>query len=439
MNILLIDVDTLRADHLGCYGYRRPTSPAIDRLAAEGALFERCFAPGIPTMPSHTTMFTGLHPITHQIVSHGGARDLSEKIPLLPELLQQGGMTTCGVDNLFDQKRWFARGFEFYINPTRRRRLGLMVSCEEMNRRAIPWLKAHASEPFFLFVHYWDPHTPYLPPMRFRSLFYEGGDPCDPANRSLEGMERQPFGDMWRSFWFPKLGGHITDGAYVEAMYDGEIRYLDDGISDLLNALDESGVAHDTLVILIGDHGESMYQHDIFFDHHGLYDCNLHVPLLMRWPDRIAAGQRLPPFAQHLDLAPTILSAAGLEVPRSMEGQNLLPIATGQTETPTVNRVITEECTWQAKWGIRTDTHKFILSRQPDYHGMPRVEMYDLRSDPDEVRNLVEEQPQLAADFEAELEEWIALKLKSQGRSVDPLLEQGITLGKRWARKRAEE
>src|SRR5438105_5034323 len=158
MNILFIVVDTLRADHLGCYGYGKPTSPAIDRLASEGVLFERCYAPGIPTTPAHTTMYTGMHPLSHNIVCHGGSVELDRKIPVLPELLQWAGYTTCAVDNLFDIKPWLARGYEFYINPSHRHKMRLLVSADEINRRAIPWLKAHAGEPFFLFVHYWEPH-----------------------------------------------------------------------------------------------------------------------------------------------------------------------------------------------------------------------------------------------------------------------------------------
>ena len=432
MNILLIDVDTLRADHLGCYGYHRRTSPAMDLLARQGALFENCIAPGIPTTPAHATLFTGTHPLTHKIVTHGGRRDLDDSIPVLPSILERSGITTCAIDNLFDVKKWFARGFEFYINPARRHQLGLMVSCDEMNARAIPWLKSHAKEPFFLFVHYWDPHTPYLPPRRYRDLYHDGNDPCDPHNRSLAGMEQQPFGEMWRQFWFPKLGGHITDAEYVVAMYDSEIRYVDDGIRDLLHALDESGAAEDTLVALIADHGESMYQHDIFFDHHGLYECNVRVPLILRWPGRIGAGQTISQLVQHTDLAPTLLDAAGITIPPGMEGVSLIPLASGNPHLSTVDRVYTEECTWQAKWGIRTATHKFILSRQPDYHNMPRTELYNLKEDPGEGRSLVAIQPDLAARFEAELEEWLSRNLERQGGTADPLIEQGITLGKRW-------
>src|SRR5580700_5533339 len=144
MNVVFIVVDTLRASRLGCYGYPLPTSPTIDQLAASGALFERCIAPGIPTTPAHTTIYTGQHPLTHNIVSHGGAMDLDRKTPVLPELLQRAGYTTAALDNLIDIKPWFARGYEYYINSSFRHRLRLLISCEEINARAIPWIQSQS-------------------------------------------------------------------------------------------------------------------------------------------------------------------------------------------------------------------------------------------------------------------------------------------------------
>ncbi len=431
MNFLLISIDTLRADHLGCYGYRRPTSPTIDRLAASGALCEQLLCPAIPTHPSYTTFYTGQHPITHGVVAHGGSATPGTDAPVLPELLVRAGYATCAVDNLARSRPWFGRGYEFYIDPSVRRGHPLMVSAEELNHRAIPWLKAHASEPFFLFLHYWDPHTPYLPPEPYRRLFYEG-DACDPRNHSLEPLWNTPLGQVWRDTWFKWLGGRITDAAYVSALYDGAIRYLDDELAHLLQALDETGAADDTLVLLFGDHGESLTEHGIYFDHHGLYDCTLRVPLIVRWPGRIPAGRRLPQLVQHTDLAPTLLAAAGLSVPETMEGRSLLPLLTGASSEGHHARLITEECTWQAKWGLRDDRYKFILARQPDLYGSPARELYDLRADPGENRNLAGERPDLARELEAELEGWIADRLKASGRTVDPLIEQGITLGKRY-------
>jgi len=433
MNIVFIVVDTLRASRLGCYGYPLPTSPTIDRLAEEGVRFERAFAPGIPTTPAHTTIFTGMHPLSHNIVCHGGTADLDRRIPVFPELLQRGGFTTAAVDNLYNIKPWLARGYEYYVNPASRHRLNLMVTCEEINSRAIPWIRSHASEKFFLFLHYWEPHTPYLPPMRYRKFYPSGRDPFSTDHTSLEPMKRQPFWDMFKDTWFDKLGP-VTDADYIASLYDAEIRHVDDGIAAIMETLDETGLTGETLVVLTGDHGESMYQHDIFFDHHGLYEDVIHVPLIMRCPGRIPAGHTVCPMVQHLDIAPTFLSIGGCPTPSNMEGRNLWPLATNATENGGWERVICCESTWQSKWAIRTDDSKLIVARAQDQHGMPPRELYDLIADPLEQSNLANKLPKQVSALEQELESWISDGLAKNGRTVDPLIEQGITLGKRWNR-----
>ena len=433
MNIVFIVIDTLRASRLGCYGYPKPTSPTLDRLANEGARFARCFAPGIPTTPAHTTMFTGMHPLTHNIVCHGGQADLDRKIPVLGELLQNAGYTTAAVDNLFDMKPWLARGYEFYINPSYHHKLRLLVSCEEINARAIPWIRAHAAEKFYLFLHYWEPHTPYLPPERYRTFYPADRDPFSPQHTSFEPIKSQPFWEMFRDLWFNKLGP-VTDADYVASLYDAEIRHVDDGVAEILATLEETGLAEDTLVVLTGDHGESMYQHDIYFDHHGLYDDITHVPLICRLPGKIQPGQAIEPMVQHFDIAPTLLEAASAPVPAAMEGRSHWKTLTGREAPQGYSRVISCESTWQSKWALRTEDAKFILAREPDRHGMPLRELYDLASDPDETHNLVEARQSQAVEMEAELEAWIAAGLARTGRQEDPLRTQGITLGKRWNR-----
>jgi arylsulfatase len=430
VNILFILIDTLRADHLGCYGYPKPTSPTIDQLAAEGVLFERCFAPGIPTTPAHTTLYTGQHPLTHNIVCHGGAADLDRRTPVLPELLQQAGYTTAAVDNLYDIKPWLARGYEFYINPSFRHRARLLVTCEELNARAIPWLQAHAREKFFLFVHYWEPHTPYLPPKRYRQ-FWDERDPFDPAVKTLEPIKQTPFWAMWGDTWFQKLGP-VTDADYIVSLYDAEIRHVDEGVARLLEALEQTGAADDTLVILTADHGEVMTRNGIFFDHHGLYEENVRVPLILRLPGRLPAGRRVPQMIQHLDFAPTLLRLARSLVPQSMEGKDFWNLATGSDQSVLWERVVCCENTWQSKWAVRTDQYKFILSRFPDHYGTPMRELYSLCDDPGESRNIAETDAKTAAELEQWLEEWIAAGLARTGRAEDPLRAQSITLGRRW-------
>ncbi|MFQ6132498.1 MAG: sulfatase [Armatimonadota bacterium] len=439
MNILLIAIDTLRADHLGCYGYHRSTSPNLDELAAQGALFKQLLCGCVPTQPSYTSLYTGQYSVTHGIVTHGGTKWPADGSPFFTHDLQPAGYTTCAVDNLYGMQKWFAAGYEFYINPTGRVHHFQTVDCQVYNSRAIPWLRAHANEQFFMFVHYWDPHTPYLPPERLRGLYYDG-NPCDPQHSTMDRLYEQPFGDWWSESWFKRLqDDRITDAEYIVAMYDSEINYVDEAVGELLNALDETGHTDDTLVIVFSDHGELMYRHDIYFDHHGLYRGNLHVPLIMRWPERIPAGTVVEPLVQHIDIAPTILEAAGAEVPQGMEGHSLLAHATGRTDERLYDYLITQECTWQAKWAIRTDDHNFIKARvpdagerQPDLHGMPPQELYDLRADPDELSNIAEERPNVAAQLEQKLEAWIAEMMAKNGLAQDPLVAQGITLGKRW-------
>lgn len=431
LNILLIVVDALRADHLGCYGYQRPTSPHIDRLADEGGLVERFFCSAIPTQPSFTTLYTGQHPITHGIVTHAGKAELAREAPFLPELFLEAGYATCAVDNLLRARLWFSRGYEFYIDPSVRRTLLLGVACEELNARAIPWLQMHVDEPFFLLVHYWDPHYPLAPPTRFHELFYEG-NATDPKNHSLDDWWKHPLGAMARDTWARTADGPITDPEYLVALYDQEIRYVDEGIGNLLSALDELGLTQNTLVMLTADHGASLTEHSIFVEHHGLYDPTVHVPLITRLPESIPAGVQVTEMFQMEDIAPTLLEAAGLPIPKSMDGRSFWRRLTSEEQTGGRERVLSLECSWQAKWSLRTDRYKFILAREPDFYGSPSRELYDLATDPEEEQNIAEECPEITATMEDELEDWITARLQILGKEKDPLREQGTSLAQAW-------
>ena len=448
MNVLLIAIDTLRVDHLGCFGYRRPTSPSIDRLAAEGVRCSNFTAPGIPTHPSFTTLFSGQHPIRHGVVSHGGPFNLHHDTATIPQLFLDRGYFTASFDNLAHHKPHFGRGFEMIVDSSRKRGCGLMVTCEDINNRLLPFLKqqGQAKDPFFAFVHYWDPHTPYWAPSRYRNLFYSG-DPCDPAKKSLQPLYDHPLGPHWREIWFKKVledtgrdpSKEITDAAYVEALYDQEIRHVDDGIADVLDTLDETGLAENTLVLLVADHGECMTEHGVMFDHHGLYPENLHVPLIARLPGRIPAGSEAAQLIQHLDILPTLCEAADLKTPqssgkpeesaRTIDGKSAWGIMTGsRPDEKLCDVMVSEECTWQKKWSYRDARYHFILARQPDWYGSPMRELYDLQADPELKTNIAALKPDIAAGLEAQLEGWIATRAQACGKKGDPLLETEVTL-----------
>ncbi|MBO9608973.1 MAG: sulfatase [Paenibacillaceae bacterium] len=418
MNIILISLDTLRASRLGCYGYPKPTSPYLDKIASQGVLFERAFAADIPTEVAHTDIFTGKVGLTTGVVSHGSdLSQLPKTTDWLPTMLRKAGFQTAAVDNLYQLKEWFARGYRHYINSVGEQR---WIDGETVNQLAKEWIGGHKDEPFFLFLHYWDAHTPYLPPESYVPPFYEPGrDPFDPANRSMEGAYNHSAYPFFKHHHYDLLGG-VTDAAYVDALYDAEIRYLDDKLRELDEYLEAQGLRDDTLLVLFGDHGESLTEHEIYWDHCGLYDTTVHVPVIMRWPGHIPPGKRVKGLVQQADLMPTLLQAASLPVPAGLDGASLWPCIL-HDEAGTRDRVYLSECAWQACRGIRTERYKFIRVYDPGPFARPRRELYDLQDDPQETRNLAETMPELADTMERELDLWVKRTLNGR---PDPMVRQ---------------
>ncbi len=433
MNILLIAIDTLSARHMSCYGYRKPTTPNLDAFAEQGALCKKLYCPCVPTQPNYTTTFTGQQSITTGIVAHGGHNELPSDAPYLTEQLQRAGYTTVGFDNLPSMKSWFARGWNHQFNPALNRKYIQWSDWRDYNELAIPWLQEHGSEdPFFMFVHYWDPHTPYLPPEEMWYDFYEGDDPNDPDNHTLEPLLEGYWGAKWKKRWFSQLPDDLTDARFIEGLYDAEIRHVDDGFAQLMDALDDCGLAEDTMVIVYSDHGELMFRHGIFFDHHGLYDPNIHVPLIVRWPAQIDPGTEVEQLLTHVNLAPTMLQAAGVPVPDAMEGESALDLLTEGADRTLHEFLVTEECTWQMKWALRTDRWKYIKAREEDIYGNPMAELYDLQADPGEFENVARQRPDVASQLDTKLEAWVSHMMRLNDLDQDPLVEHGITLGKDW-------
>ncbi len=426
LNIVLISLDTTRADRLSCYGHFRRTSPHIDLIAAEGALFLEHFSPHIPTFPGHTTMLTGCDLYTHQISSQSATPELSIDIPMLTQMLASQGYFTGAVDNL---GRWFARGFaqtwtySWDTAGTRAWRKG-----EAVTAAALQALDAAAGQdrPFFLFLHYWDPHTPYLPPPPFSRMFY-GGDECDPANRSMDPVWAFENFRWYFNEWMPG----VTDIEFPKAQYDAEIAYMDSCLAHLFTRLDELGVSGDTLLVLTADHGEELDEHGCWFDHHGLYDTNIHIPLILRLPGEIPAGMRIGGLTRMQDLTPTLLDYAGLLDPTlPFDGISLKPLI----ELPTsmvrgsCDVLHCTENTWMKKRAVRTHHWKLIVPLEtPDLHGNTDIELYDLTTDPGELNNVASERPDEVAHLRHLMDEWVARRVNSTGLA-DPLPTQPIPL-----------
>lgn len=434
MNLLLISIDTLRADHLGCYGYSRNTSPHLDELASRGVVFEQHISPHIPTHPGYTTIFTGKDVLSHQIVTQGGGPDLDANVHLLPEMLRKRGYFTAAADNM---GRWFPRGYDLYEGYSWSKDVnGAWNKAEAVNDTALRVLTECDSQdkPWFCFLHYWDPHTPYLPPTPFSRMFYSG-DEKDPANKSAwEMMHNYPAFQYYFMEWMPGL----TDTEFPKAQYDAEIAYVDAALVHVWSLLAKLKSGGDTAVIITSDHGEELDEHQMWFDHHGLYETNLHVPLIMHHPDRLSGGLRVPGLTRHTDVTPTILDLLGLpEVGEEecVEGTSVLPLinqtvggATGPDGVAgTCSEVFITECAWMKKRGFRTTRYKYFESLYDEIHHRPPFELYDLLADPGEQHNLADEQPELLNEFKAKMQQFLDKRLGETGLP-DPQSYQDITL-----------
>jgi arylsulfatase A-like enzyme len=424
MNVLYLVLDTLRADHLGCYGYSRNTSPNIDKLASEGVLFEYAFPSDVPTQPSYTAMFTGLRGIHTGIISHSYFETLDEDIPVLPELLAQNGITTAAVSTLYTMRKWFARGFQYYMNPAAGNRRKLQqVDADEINSFAIPWIEEHVDESFFLFLHYWDPHGLYLPPEDYRSLFYEG-DPYDPNNHSLDFLKSHPVWSFTKN-QIDAIGENITDLDYVVSQYDAEIRYVDDQVQIIFDTLEKNGLTDDTLIILTSDHGESMGEHNFYFDHFEVYDTTIHVPLIMKHPKLLPMGKRVNELIQStISIAPTCLNYYEINWPTHMNGKDLMRIANDLEKG--YNEIITNQGLWTAKRTIRSKEWKFIKTTHKAFWDTPDRELYRIDEDPEETVNLADNHPEIVDMFELKLSRYLETELKGKVDPLDLAVSRGL-------------
>jgi arylsulfatase A-like enzyme len=366
-------------------------------------------------------MLTGMDCFGTQAVALRHRGPLREGVRTLPEILRDNGYTTTCVGFGGNPA---SRGFDTYLEfpGWGADDSGRSPKAENLNKVTLPELDRLAQQdaPFYLFLRHMDPHTPYLPPPPFERMFYHGNE-CDPNNRSMDPvMQFKPFCDYFAS-WMP-FG--ISDKDYEIAQYDGAVAYMDSCIQTLLNALDTLGLADDTLVVLNSDHGETLYDHECWFDHHGIYDPTLTVPLILRYPGVLPAGKRVSGFNQHKDLVPTLLELAEIEVPGyGFDGQSLMPMVRGEVASHDPEFYITE-CTWMRKHGWRTPEWKLIIALEPDFHFKPEVELYNLLEDPEEYNNLAEAQPDVVAHLRARMEAWIAKRERETGLT-NPMLTQG--------------
>ena len=410
-NLMLFGIDSLRADHMSLHGYGRLTTPHMDKFASRGMVFENTFSPSIPTTPGYSSMLTGMDTFGTDVVALRHEGPLGGHLRTLAEVLGEAGYNTSCVGFSGNQA---SRGFQKYLDFSGWGSWedGRSPKAENLNQVAIPELQRLAAEgdPFFLFLRHMDPHSPYLPPWPFERIFYNG-DEYDPGNKSLEPvMAFKPFCDYFASWFAPGC----TDKDYIIAQYDGALAYMDACIANILTTIDALQLGQDTLVVITSDHGETLYDHECYFDHHGLYDCTLHVPLVFRWPGRVPEGCSRD-YCQLKDVMPTILELMGIDNQMAFDGRSLVPRWENKPREAEPEFYITE-ATWMRKHGWRTPEWKLIHALEPDFHFKPEIELYNLIKDPGELHNVAAENPEVVVMLEQRMQAHIARRTRQTGR-----------------------
>ncbi len=377
-NVILLSIDTLRADHLTSYGYEHDTSPFMDRtFAKQGTVFDNMVASASSTSPAHMTMFTGVQASVHGLTK--GLEGLAPWIETFTESIRDAGYETGAVteDGWLGRRHGFARGFNTYVENRSPNIMAPTGQVDVTFDRAKRWLERHSDRRFFLFLHTFQVHDPFSPPPAYQGLFHD---------RDSDDREN----DVWHRRWL--------------TAYDQEIRYTDDQLAALWSKVEELGLADDTILMITSDHGEGFMEHGYFGHGAHLHEAVVSVPLIVRGPG-IAAGRRIQDLVGHVDLAPTILDLMGVEpLERQQQGRSLLPYLSGAAAAAGAPEDDSDCVYFTESWApqVRIDEHRFErfvppafgvrrgslkLARYKTAEGY-RLEAFDLATDPEERSNL---------------------------------------------------
>ena len=405
-DVILIVIDTLRADHLGCYGYFRNTSPGIDRFAADSLLFENCFSHAPSTSASVASILSGFLPhetrVTNKTV-------MSKKLRTLPLLLAPHGYRTAAVvsNYVFREKRGWETGFDVYDAQMKGRELNRSIPeriAEHTTDRVVKFLKKFRKENLFLWLHYQDPHGPYTPGAEFAKLFKSN---IEKNPRILEVNEK--FSGRGGIPQYQKLGENRDFHHYV-SQYDAEIRYADRHIERLFDILKELELYSDSLIIFTADHGEGMGEHDYYFAHgEYLYNTLTHVPLIIKYPGGSAGTKK--DVVEHIDIVPTILKALNITPAPNLRGSDLAGSIPANREI--FAKMETGMVKDNIKYSLLADGFKIINTPLYD-----RYELYDMQKDFGEENDLINETAyrQLRQDMKIRLERLLQQDLLKLGK-----------------------
>ena len=441
MRILYVDLDTLRPDHLGCYGYHRNTSPNMDAVAAEGVRFNNYYCSDAPCLPSRTALMTGRFGIHTGVVNHGGlaadvrlegaSRSFTDRLrhESLPAMLRKAGFKTVSISPFAERHAaWsFYAGFSEMHNTGK----GGMESAEEVTPTVVKWIESNAADDnWFLHINYWDAHTPYRAPEEFGNPFENDPLPEWLTDEVLQ-QHRKKVGPhsaneigMYNSNTnphYPRQPGEIRNMADMRRMIDGYdcgIRYLDEHLGRVFDALKQKGAWDDLVVIISADHGENQGELGIYGEHATADHGTCRIPMIIRWPGR-QAGEDIG-LHYNLDLGPTLAQMLGVAPSPSWDGRSFAAALTDGAECGRDYLVISQ-CCHVCQRSVRLGPWLYVRTYHDGYHLFPDEMLFNVSADPHEEYNLAGSHPEVCREAVYRLNEWHDHMMKTMKYDVDPL------------------
>lgn len=446
MRILYIDIDSLRPDHLGCYGYHRNTSPHIDALARESVRFTNCYTSDAPCLPSRTALYTGMFGIHSGVVGHGGTaadpfiegygRNFRDRIELhaLPAQLQNAGFHTAQISP-FGQ-RHAARQFYAGFNEIHNTGKGGMESAEEVAPVVEKWLTDNAAKDnWFLHINYWDPHTPYRVPQEYGEPFADDPlpewltDEVWQRHLNMVGPHKAQEIHMWSDQApaylgdsIPRQPGSLRTKEDLRRMIDGYdtgVRYADDQIGKIVAALKAAGVYDETVIILSADHGENLGELGLYGEHGTADAITCRVPLIIKWPG-LRSGTTDEGLHYSLDLAPTIADLLGREPAPIWDGQSYAETLRTGTDTGR-DQLVISQCAHVCQRSVRFGDYLYMRTYHDGFHLFPKEMLFNLVEDPHEQHDLAPAHPELCREGAARLLNWHDEQMATSATDIDPL------------------
>ena len=445
MRILYLDLDTLRADHLGCYGYHRDTSPNIDRIATEGIRFNNYYTPDAPCLPSRTALMTGMFGFHSGVVGHGGTaadlrlegRERSFRTKLnhtsLPGVLRAAGLHTCFIGGFGERhSTWsFYAGFS-EIHDTGK---GGMESAEEVTPTVLDWIGRNAEKDnWYLHINYWDPHTPYRVPEDFGNPFEDEPIPNWITPEILDEHRGRPGPHSAREVnmyngdddsRYPRHPGEIKDMNDLRKLFDGYdtgIRYMDTHIGELFKALEAKGVMDDLAIIISSDHGENMGELSVYAEHGTADSITCRIPMIVRWPGG-PKGVVDDYLRYNLDLVPTIAELFSRPRASQWDGHSYASLLAGEGLAPGYEYLVVSQNAHICQRSVRWGEWLYMRTYHDGYRLFPEEMLYDIEADPHLQNDLTKAKPEIVLECRSRLMTWTdeMFATMPDGYTVDPM------------------